>query len=126
MKRLTIVATGLLSLTTFPVFARGVSPYLPLNLDPQTERMIERALTLADKPVLTRPIAAATVLDALPRVCQTDPALCRDVRRYLSRYMRDWGVTHASLEGSTSSSARETLPNRYGQTTGSTWDVSIA
>jgi hypothetical protein len=50
-------------------WASGVSPYLPLNLAPEIEREIERLLILADKPVITRPIAAATVLDALPAEC---------------------------------------------------------
>jgi hypothetical protein len=49
---------------------------LPLGISPEIERQIERALILADKPVLTRPIAAATVLDALPRVCERDASLC--------------------------------------------------
>src|SRR5262245_20387291 len=63
MKYAAIAASSLLSLVSTPLLARGVSPYLPLNLDPQIERQIERALILADKPVLTRPFAAAAVLD---------------------------------------------------------------
>ena len=47
--------------------ARGVSPYLPLYQSPEIERAIERLLILADVPVLKRPIAAATVSDALER-----------------------------------------------------------
>ncbi|HWS67278.1 MAG TPA: hypothetical protein VN325_31305, partial [Steroidobacteraceae bacterium] len=46
--------------------ARGVTPYLPLNLDPEVERQVERVLILGGKPVMTRPIPAAVVLDALP------------------------------------------------------------
>ena len=56
--------------------ARGVTPYLPLNLDPQIERQVERVLILADKPVMRRPIPAAVVLDALPKACEVDAALC--------------------------------------------------
>ena len=63
--------------------ARGVSPYLPVNLSPEIERKIERVMILAEQPLLKRPIAAATVLDALPRACERDAALCDDVRRYL-------------------------------------------
>ena len=62
-------------------FARGVTPYLPLNLEPEIESQIERVLILADKPVMTRPIAAATVLDALPKACHIDQGLCQRVRR---------------------------------------------
>ena len=39
--------------------ARGVSPYLPLQMSPEIERQIERLLILADRPVIQRPIAAA-------------------------------------------------------------------
>lgn len=105
-------------------FAVGVSPYLPLNLDPGIERQIERVLILADKPVLTRPIAAATLLDALPKACLSEPVLCQEVRRYLARYMRNWGITEARVEGSTSSGRENTIPNRYGLTTASDWQIS--
>jgi hypothetical protein len=126
MKRALFAACGLLGLIAPPAFARGVSPYLPLNIDPSIERQIERVLILADKPILTRPIAAATVLDALPVACQKDTALCQEVRRYLSRYMRNWSVTEASMEASTSSgSDSRTVPNRYGLTAGSNWDASV-
>src|SRR6185295_9961192 len=101
--------------------ARGVSPYLPVNLDPEMERQIERVLILADKPILTRPIAAAAVLDALPDACSRDAVLCQEVRRYLARYMRNWGLTEASLEGAASNDSAETVPNSYGLTTESEW-----
>jgi hypothetical protein len=54
--------------------AHGVTPYLPLNLEPEIEAQIERVLILAGKPVMRRPIAAATVLDALPKACRVDQA----------------------------------------------------
>jgi hypothetical protein len=123
MKKLSC-ATSLALLLISPAFARGVSPYLPLNLDPATERQIERVLILGDKPVLTRPIPTATVLDALPVACQRDPVLCFEVRRYLSRYMRDWSIVEASVEVSSDSGAQQTLPNRYGLTTDSSWTAS--
>jgi hypothetical protein len=43
--------------------ASGVSPYLPINMSPEMERQIQRVLILADQPIMTRPIAAARVLD---------------------------------------------------------------
>lgn len=126
MKRLVVVmACCLLGTPTLPAFARGVSPYLPLNIDPYIERQIERVLILAEKPVLTRPIAAATVLDALPEACRVNPTLCEEVRRYLARYMRNWSLTDATLEASASGGALTTLPNRYGLTTESDWAASV-
>ena len=78
--------------------ARGASPYLPLNLSPEIERQIERVLILGDKPVTARPIATATVLDALPAACRIDEVLCKDVRRFLERYRQKLGIAHASIE----------------------------
>jgi hypothetical protein len=103
---------------------RGVSPYLPLNMEPETELQIERVLILGDQPVMTRPIAAATVLAALPKACKRDRPLCERVARYLARYTRDSGVTHASVAGAATSGADTTLPNRYGLHNRSAWDAS--
>lgn len=102
--------------------ARGVSPYLPLNMSPDIERKIERVLILGDKPVMRRPIAAAIVLDALPKACQKDEQLCEEVRNYLDRYMHTAYVTEARAEASTSSGdAVITLPNQHGQSSDSPW-----
>jgi hypothetical protein len=61
----------------------------------------------------------------LPAACQSEPALCEEVRRYLARYMRNWSVTEVSVQGSTSSGNEETLPNRHGLTTESAWQASV-
>ena len=53
-------------------YALGVTPYLPLNLDPDVESQVERVLILGDEPVMTRPIPAALVLEALPKACKVD------------------------------------------------------
>jgi len=125
MMRVSRAALTLLIAVPLCVSARGVSPYLPLNLDPTIERQIERVLILADKPVLKRPIATATVLDALPAACKRDPQLCGEVRRYLRIYMRSWGVTEASVEGAATSGSDTAVPNRYGMTTDSSWAASV-
>lgn len=121
-----VLAAALLAATAAQgAWARGVSPYLPLNLSPEIERQIERVLILADRPVLSRPIAAATVLDALPRACKVDKVLCKRVRRYLERYMRSFALDQASIEFSTSSGATVPLPNLRGLTTDSAWLASV-
>jgi hypothetical protein len=104
--------------------SRGVSPYLPLNLEPEMERQIEQVLTLADKPFLTRPIAAAVVWDALPAACARDQALCRSVERYLKRYMNRVGIAEASISGAATGGASRTVPNRHGLLTDSGWEAS--
>jgi hypothetical protein len=125
MKKVAFAACGLLpGIFANIADARGVSPWLPIDLDPVVERQIERVLILADKSTLTRPIAAATVLDALPKACRSDPVLCQQVRRYLARYMSSWGVTEARIEGATSSGSEHGVPNAYGLTTASDWTAS--
>src|ERR1700733_2847023 len=74
------------------LLARGVTPYLPLNLDPEVERQVERVLILAGKPVMTRPIPAAVVYDALPRACKVDPVLCEHGRKFLGHYIHTEGI----------------------------------
>src|SRR4029453_5244089 len=73
-----LVCTALVATVslTGPAQARGVSPYVPLNVSPEIEREISRALLLAGYPVVRRPIAAATLLDALVDVCKFDVVLC--------------------------------------------------
>src|SRR5690606_17589873 len=106
--------------------ARGVSPYLPLSMSPEIERQIERVLILADQPILSRPIAAATVLDALPAACERDAALCEQVRRYLGSYMRAFNITHASLSAAAAPNESIALPNRHGMRSDSSYEASFA
>ena len=96
---------GAWSLLATTAHARGVSPYLPVNLAPEIERKIERVLILAGQPMLKRPIAAAAVLDALPRACERDAALCADVRRYLTSLTRTTGISYASFTAGAGSRA---------------------
>jgi hypothetical protein len=126
MKRVKVVAPLLLAALPTATFSRGVSPYLPLNLEPEIESQIERVLILADKPVMTRPIAAATVLDALPKACHVDQELCERVRRYLQRYMHTEGIARASIEGAATGGkgGNTVAPNRYGMRENSNWDAS--
>lgn len=124
MKAVGSILAGLLLASSAGVVARGVTPYLPLNLEPEMESQIERVLILAGKPVTRRPIAAATVLDALPKACELDQPLCERVRRYLARYTGKSNLTHASVEGAATSGADTTLPNRYGMGNRSAWAAS--
>jgi len=104
--------------------ADGVTAYVPLNLEPEIERQIERVLILADEPVLKRPFAVALVQLALPKACERDKALCVKVKKYLERYSRDYAVTHASATGSKSNGADVVLPNQYGDTSKNDWEIS--
>ena len=124
MRKVGRAAAGLLLIVQAQAFAGGVTPYLPLNLEPEMESQIERVLILGNQPVMTRPIAAATVLKALPKACKVDAALCERVQRYLARYTHGSGLTHASVEGAHGTGANDTLPNSYGMGSKSTWEAS--
>src|SRR5579862_1649802 len=124
-KQFRLLALMLLTLSIDRALARGVSPYLPLNLDPEVERQVERVLILADKPVMTRPIPAGLVLDALPKACKVDAVLCGHVRHFLQNYMKETGIGFASLEGSASSGkADPIMPLRHGETTDSHYELA--
>jgi capsule assembly protein Wzi len=121
--RLSLFALAMVAATAE---ARGVSPYLPVDISPEIERKIERVLILADQPSLKRPFAAATVLDALPRACDRDAVLCEDVRRFLTSLTRTAGISYASLTASGGSGADTALPNRHGMTSQSNYEAAIA
>ena len=93
-------------------------------MSPEIERQIERVLILADKPITSRPIAAATVLDALPAACRVDAALCNRVRRYLDGYMRKIGLAHASVEVAATDGSIAPLANQHGASSDSEWLAS--
>ncbi|HWG67856.1 MAG TPA: capsule assembly Wzi family protein [Steroidobacteraceae bacterium] len=108
-----------------PAVAGGVSGYLPLNLEPEMERQIERVLILADEPILKRPFAVALVEDALPQACRVDKPLCTKVKRYLQRYSRDYALTHASATGAvTHDPDAGVVPNAHGMPVKSHWEIS--
>jgi len=105
--------------------ARGVSPYLPVDISPEIERKIERVLILADQPTLKRPFAAATVLDALPKACERDRALCEEVRRYVTSFARTTGIGYATVTAASGSGADTPLPNRHGMSSRSNYEAAI-
>ena len=93
----------------------------------QDNEKLPRVLILGDKPVMTRPIPAAMVLDALPKACAVDPVLCRRVRRALKVYMQDSALEFASVEGTAvNGDSKMVMPNLYGQTVQSQWQVAGA
>ena len=114
----------LLGVLTESAWADGLSAYLPLNLEPEMERQIERVLILADEPILKRPIPVELVNLALPQACKIDKPLCTKVSHYLERYSRDYGLTHASVTGALTHGADGVVPNQYGLPIKSDWEVS--
>src|SRR5258708_23569580 len=126
MSKFAAACACLLGLMTHVAMAEGVSAYLPLNLEPEMERQIERVMILADEPILKRPFSVAMVQYALPQACEVDKYLCEKVRRYLQRYSRDYAVTHASATGSITrkGEASDVVPNEHGLPEDSHWELS--
>lgn len=122
-----VVVVGALcvaSLYSGAAAARGPSPYLPLNLSPEIERQIEQVLLLAGRPVVRRPIPAATVLDALNDACVIDAVLCERVRSYVHQYTNRYAVTHVGVEGASTDDSGKSLPNRRGMSAQDEWAAS--
>ena len=126
MSKIGAACACLLGLMTHVAMAEGVSAYLPLNLEPEMERQIERVMILADEPILKRPFSVAMVQYALPQACEVDKSLCEKVKRYLQRYSRDYAVTHASATGSITKKgeASDVVPNEHGLPEDSHWELS--
>ena len=120
-----LIVGACLGLAPLSVVANGASPYLPLNLSPEIERQVERVLILGGHPVMTRPVPVATVLEALPRACQRDAALCRRVRHYMDRYFGQMGVTEGSIEVAAASHSKTTQPNERGERLDAPVDGSV-
>ena len=104
--------------------ARGPSPYLPLLLEPEVERDIERVLILAGSATMSRPIAAGTVLDALPEACRIDAEVCARVESYLERYLPSFSLTHAAVEVGWAQGSGRAVPNRRGLSLDDDWAIS--
>src|SRR3984957_6924855 len=110
-----LAAVLLFGAAAAPARAGGLSAYLPLNLEPEMERQIERVLILADEPILKRPIAVELVRLGLPQAGKVDKPLCNRGERYLERYSRDYALTHASITGSAPHDKDAgVVPNGYG------------
>jgi hypothetical protein len=110
-----VVLTSALLLVAAAVQARGVSPYLPLQVSPEIEREIERLFTLAGMPVLRKPYFAGDVAEALHRGCQVPSSVCDNVAIYLDRYKNNWGLTDASAVAMSDDDADKFVPNQRGR-----------
>ena len=113
----------LLALAPVTGAVAGVSAYLPLDLAPELESRVERALVLAGVPVMTRPLRVTTVLKALPAVCARNKALCRQVRRDLAPYLAAAAVTGAHIEMATTRRNALVQPDQHGAPMDAAWEA---
>lgn len=102
------------------------SLYLPLQMAPEVEARIERVFTLANMPIIKRPIPVKQVHIALERAATQDPALVSSLKTYLERYTYSAGVTHLSVSGSVAEGSEHVLANQRGLTTESNYQASYS
>jgi hypothetical protein len=96
-------------------FAKGLSPYLPLQVDPLIELELNRLATLAKLPILTKPYHAATINNYLTKISYSHPTLYRHISTYLKRYKKEAVLTYASAEINYADTKNIPLANRRGR-----------
>lgn len=115
-----------LLLFTTKSFAKGPSPYLPLQTDPLIEVELYRLATLAKLPILTKPYHAATVNKYLTKITDDYPVLYKRIRTYLKRYKKQAGLIHASAQVNFANTDDMPLANARGQMTGDHYQIALS
>jgi len=106
-------------------FAKGVSPYLPLQVDPLIELELNRLASLAKLPVLTKPYHTATVNRYLEKIVDSHPTLYMRITTYLKRYKKKAAITHAVGQLNYANTENIALPNQRGQMANATYQASF-
>jgi hypothetical protein len=94
--------------------ADGVSPYLPLKLDPLIELEIERLASISRMPILSKPYHIVTVVNYLNKIKDSHPQLYTRIFTYIKRYKKQSAITHLSTRLSTSNNKDSTVANNRG------------
>lgn len=122
MLRLVIFCSVLLGL---PVWAKGLSPYLPLNQSPEIEAEIEKVMALTDGAPLTKPYKAYDLMQRSRALKDTYPLLYQRISAYLTRYTQQIGRTHLGASLALSDDENKALPNQRNIKADSAYQVSI-
>tara|TARA_R110001599_G_scaffold58012_2_gene159702 strand:- start:13493 stop:14896 length:1404 start_codon:yes stop_codon:yes gene_type:complete len=93
-------------------WAKGLSPYLPLQISSEIESQIEKVMALTPGAPLTRPYKAVDVMRRNKLIATRFPELHRSVDAYLARYKDTFSLTHASASVSVSDDGSAALPNQ--------------
>ena len=107
-------------------FAKGPSPYLPLQVDPLIELELNRLATLAKLPLLTKPYHAATINRYLKKIADSHPTLHTRITTYLSRYKKKAALTHATVKLSYADTENIAIPNQRGQMADANYQASFS
>lgn len=118
---LTLAICGL-----FAMPANGAELYLPQSLDPVIQAKIEKLLVKANQPIIKRPIAVKQVRVALDNLGDSDPALTASIKRYLKRFDKRLGFSHASASLSASSGESHPHANERGASSNDSYNIAYA
>lgn len=94
--------------------AKGLSPYLPLNLAPEVELQIEKLIALSGQTPLTKPYKASELLIRLPQIKDKYPLLFNRLNAYLKRYTETSAITHRGIRVSDADHSSRSLENNRG------------
>lgn len=112
--KLAIVLLSFLLVLPLAIKAEGVSPYLPLKLDPLVELDIERLVSLSKLPALKKPYHIVTVNNYLQKIKLKQPKLYKRLNQYISRYKKQQGLTQYGVELSATFGEDFPLANQRG------------
>lgn len=117
---------GLTLLSGSAFAAKGISPYLPLNISPEIESQIEKVMALTDGAPLTKPYKASELHHRAEQIKQRHPLLYQRVSSYLDRYKQSAGKTHLSAELAASNDNQHALPNQRNVKSDATYKLSAS
>ena len=120
-----IITFAIIILGSINAYAKGPSPYLPLQMEPLIELELQRLATVAKLPLLTKPYHAATVNRYLKTIVDSHPTLYRRINTYLKRYKQTAALTHASVQFNYANKENILLPNQRGQMADANYQASF-
>ncbi len=121
-----VITFSTVILSSINSYAKGPSPYLPLQMEPLIELELQRLATVAKLPLLTKPYHAATVNRYLKTVVDSHPILYRRINNYLKRYKKTAALTHASVQLNYANQENIVLPNQRGQMADANYQASFS
>lgn len=106
--------------------AKGLSPYLPLNLAPEVELQIEKLVALSGQAPLAKPYKASELLTRLPEIKDRYPLLYNRLNAYLKRYTETTAITHRGVRISDSDNNTRSVENNRSVSHQTTVELSAA
>jgi len=98
-----------------PVFASGVSAYLPLKQNPQLENLVEKLLVVGDNAhMMSKPYKTSEVLKVLKSIEHIYPQLYQKLFNELALYRQTDAATYAKASIAYGNEAKS-IPNQRGQ-----------